>query len=84
MVIDLGNGVKTNARLNLPAYGDGPFPAVLLVHGTGPLDMNEAHDFVRINNETGAIVYPPARPFFQIANIFQKEVLQYYSTTREV
>lgn len=27
MVIDLGNGLKTNARLNLPANGDGPFPA---------------------------------------------------------
>ncbi|MFI5405870.1 MAG: hypothetical protein ACHQ1D_05075, partial [Nitrososphaerales archaeon] len=26
MVIDLGNGLKTNARLNLPANGDGPFP----------------------------------------------------------
>ena len=36
MVIDLGNGVKTNARLNLPANGDGPFPGVLLVHGAGP------------------------------------------------
>jgi uncharacterized protein len=35
MVIDLGNGLKTNARLNLPATGDGPFPAVLLIHGIG-------------------------------------------------
>lgn len=41
MVIDLGNGLKTNARLNLPANGDGPFPGVLLVHGSGPVDMNE-------------------------------------------
>ena len=24
MVIDLGNGLKTNARLNLPSNGDGP------------------------------------------------------------
>jgi alpha-beta hydrolase superfamily lysophospholipase len=80
MVIDLGNGLKTNARLNPPAIGDGPFPAVLLVHGTGPLDMNETHDFVRINNETGAIVYPPARPFFQIAEYLSERgfaVLQY-------
>jgi hypothetical protein len=30
MVIDLGNGLKTNARLNLPATGDGPFPGVLV------------------------------------------------------
>jgi hypothetical protein len=59
MVIDLGNGLKTNARLNLPANGDGPFPAVLLVHGTGPVDMNETIGYVRIDNETGSIVYPP-------------------------
>jgi hypothetical protein len=42
-------------------------PAVLLVHGIGPVDMNETLDLVRIDNETGSIVYPPARPFFQIA-----------------
>lgn len=80
MVIDLGNGLKTNARLNLPAIGDGPFPAVLLVHGTGPLDMNGTQDLVRINNETGAIVYPPARPLFQIAEYLSERgfaVLQY-------
>ena len=41
MVIDLGNGLKTNARLNLPSNGDGPFPAVLLVLGSGTTDMNE-------------------------------------------
>jgi uncharacterized protein len=40
MAIDLGNGLKTNARLNLPAIGEGPFPAVLLVPGSGSVDMN--------------------------------------------
>ena len=40
LVIDLGNGVKTNAQLTLPAEGDGPFPAVLLVQGSGALDKN--------------------------------------------
>ncbi|MFL6405485.1 MAG: hypothetical protein ACJ71F_00225, partial [Nitrososphaeraceae archaeon] len=40
LVIDLGNGVKTNAQLTLPAVGNGPFPGVLLIHGTGPIDMN--------------------------------------------
>ena len=40
LVIDLGNGVKTNAQLTLPTVGKGPFPAVLLVHGAGPVDMN--------------------------------------------
>jgi hypothetical protein len=32
LVLDLGNGVKTNAQLTLPAEGKGPFPAVLLIH----------------------------------------------------
>ena len=30
LVIDLGNGVKTNAQLTLPAIGKGPFPGVFL------------------------------------------------------
>jgi uncharacterized protein len=34
-VLDLGDGIKTNARLNIPAIGDGPFPAVLLIPGCG-------------------------------------------------
>ncbi|MDP9290503.1 MAG: hypothetical protein M3P08_20220, partial [Thermoproteota archaeon] len=41
LVIDLGNGVKTNAQLTLPAIGKGPFPGVLLVPGSGATDMNE-------------------------------------------
>ena len=80
MVIDLGNGLKTNARLNLPATGDGPFPGVLLVHGSGPLDMNETVGVVRIDNDTGSIIYPPSRPFFEIAQYLSERgfaVLQY-------
>src|SRR5918996_3439549 len=80
LVIDLGNGIKTNARLNLPSIGDGPFPAVLLVHGSGPVDMNETGGYVRIDNETGSIIYPPARPFFDIAQYLSERgfaVLQY-------
>jgi alpha-beta hydrolase superfamily lysophospholipase len=67
MVIDLGNGVKTNAQLTIPAVGNGPYPAVLLVHGSGAMDMNTTLGIVRIDNETGTKIYPPARPFFQIA-----------------
>jgi uncharacterized protein len=67
MVIDLGNGVKTNAQLTIPAVGNGPFPGVLLVHGSGAMDMNSSLGIVRIDNETGTKIYPPARPFFQIA-----------------
>ncbi|MGC2307643.1 MAG: alpha/beta fold hydrolase, partial [Nitrososphaeraceae archaeon] len=80
MVIDLGNGVETNARLNLPANGDGPFPGVLLVHGSGALDMNATVGLVRIDNETGSIMYPPSRMFFEIAQYLSERgfaVLQY-------
>ncbi|MGC2573329.1 MAG: hypothetical protein WA364_17580 [Candidatus Nitrosopolaris sp.] len=41
IVIDLGDGVKTNAQLTYPAAGKGPFPAVLLIPGSGAVDMNE-------------------------------------------
>ena len=67
MVIDLGNGVKTNAQLTIPTVGNGPYPGVLLVHGSGAMDMNTTLGIVRIDNETGTKIYPPARPFFQIA-----------------
>jgi uncharacterized protein len=80
IVLDLGNGLKTDARLNLPSIGDGPFPAVLLLPGSGPIDMNETGGAVRIDNETGSIIYPPARPFFDIAQYLSERgfaVLQY-------
>ena len=80
MVINLGNGLETNARLNLPVVGDGPYPAVLLVAGSGPVDMNETGGLVRIDNETGALIYPPARPFFDISQYLSERgfaVLQY-------
>ena len=54
MVIDLGNGIQTNAQLTFPAVGNGPFPGVLLVHGTGPTDMNET-------------LSPDVKPFWQIS-----------------
>jgi pimeloyl-ACP methyl ester carboxylesterase len=41
LVIDLGDGLKTDAQLTLPLVGDGPFPGVLLIHGSGPWDMDE-------------------------------------------
>ncbi|MGB8171870.1 MAG: hypothetical protein WCF01_04520 [Nitrososphaeraceae archaeon] len=40
LVIDLGNGLKTNAQLTLPAEGDGPFPSILLISGSGANDKN--------------------------------------------
>jgi len=41
LVIDLGEGLKTDAQLTLPAVGDGPFPGVILIHGSGNTDMDE-------------------------------------------
>ncbi len=80
IVLDLGDGLETNARLNLPAVGIGPFPGVLLVPGSGTTDMNETAGYLRLDNETGSLVYPSARPFFDIAQYLSERgyaVLQY-------
>jgi hypothetical protein len=53
LVIDLGNGITTNAQLTIPAVGNGPFPGVLLVAGSGAIDMNET-------------LSPDSKPFWQI------------------
>src|SRR5215210_3392234 len=66
LVIDLGNGVKTNAQMTIPAIGNGPFPGVLLITGSGAEDMNSSAIFIHIDNTTGTKIYPPT-PFFQIA-----------------
>ena len=50
LVIDLGNGIKTNAQLTLPAIGKGPFPGVLLIPGAGPADMNYGGIFWQISS----------------------------------
>jgi uncharacterized protein len=80
LVIDLGNGgLKTNAQLTIPAVGNGPFPGVLLIAGSGIRDMNESLDYVRIDNHTGSRIYPPT-PFFQIAEYLSERgfvVLRY-------
>src|SRR5439155_25063362 len=67
LVIDLGNGVKTSAQLTLPAVGNGPFPAVLLIPGSGAVDMNET-------------LAKNAKPFWQIAQYLSERgfvVLRY-------
>ncbi|MGN6615315.1 MAG: alpha/beta hydrolase family protein, partial [Candidatus Nitrosocosmicus sp.] len=40
LVIDLGNGLTTDAQLTLPLIGKGPFPGVLLIHGSGVADKD--------------------------------------------
>jgi len=67
LVIDLGNGIQTNAQLTIPAVGGGPFPGVLLVAGSGPVDMNET-------------LSPDSKPFWQIAQYLSERgfaVLRY-------
>src|SRR5215203_1482512 len=67
LVIDLGNGIQTNAQLTIPAVGNGPFPGMLLVHGSGPVDMNET-------------LSPDSKPFWQITQYLSERgfaVLRY-------
>jgi pimeloyl-ACP methyl ester carboxylesterase len=67
LVIDLGNGIQTNAQLTIPAVGNGPFPGVLLVAGSGAVDMNET-------------LSPDSKPFWQIAQYLSERgfaVLRY-------
>ncbi len=67
LVIDLGNGIQTNAQLTIPAVGNGPFPGVLLVAGSGVVDMNET-------------LSPDTKPFWQIAQYLSERgfaVLRY-------
>jgi pimeloyl-ACP methyl ester carboxylesterase len=67
LVIDLGNGIQTNAQLTIPAVGSGPFPGVLLVAGSGAIDMNET-------------LSPDSKPFWQISQYLSERgfsVLRY-------
>ena len=52
LVMDLGHGVKTNAQLTLPVVGKGPYPGVLLIQGSGALDMNETVLYALIRRPT--------------------------------
>ena len=73
LVIDLGEGLTTDAQLTFPAVGDGPFPGVLLVPGSGPCNMDE---HIPEGTATGESV----RPFLQIAEYLSERgyaVLRY-------
>jgi uncharacterized protein len=74
LVINLGDGVKTNAQLTYPAVGKGPFPGVLLIHGSGAHDKNETLGYV---HKSGT---QPSKPFWQIAQYLSERgfaVLRY-------
>jgi hypothetical protein len=40
LVIYLEDGLTTNAQLTFPIVGEGPFPGVLIIHGSGSTDMD--------------------------------------------
>jgi len=74
LVIDLGHGVKTNSQLTYPAVGKGPFPGVLLIHGSGANDKNGTLGFVHRNGPK------PPTPLWQIAQYLSERgfaVLRY-------
>ena len=76
LVIDLGNGVKTKAQLTLPAIGQGPFPGVLLISGSGANDKNGTSGFVHKNGPK------PSTPYLQIAqylSVWALTKLPYYT-----
>jgi len=74
LVIDLGNGVKTNAQLTYSAVGKGPFPGVLLIPGSGIADKNETLGLVHKSGPN------PPTPLLQIAQYLSEKgfaVLRY-------
>lgn len=63
--------------------GEGPFPGVLLIQGSGAVNLNESLDFIRIDNKTGSKIYPPL-PQFQMAEYLSERGSLYLDMTREV
>lgn len=75
LVIDLGEDLTTDAQLTFPVVGSGPYPGVLLVHGSGALDMN-AYIPSPLSGSSD-----PSRPFLQIAEYLSERgfaVLRYH------
>src|SRR5215472_660981 len=74
LVIDLGNGLKTNAQLTYPAIGKGPFPGILLFQGSGAFGKNGTDSMVLKNGPK------PHTPYLQIAQYLSERgfaVLRY-------
>jgi pimeloyl-ACP methyl ester carboxylesterase len=74
IVIDLDNGLKTNAQLTYPAVGKGPFPGVLLISGSGAQDKNGTIGYVHKDGPE------PVTPYLQIAQYLSERgfaVLRY-------
>ena len=72
--LDMQHQIQTRAQLTLPTVGEGPFPAVLLIHGSGAADMDGYIPPELSGTETGAII------FWQIAEYLSERgfvVLRY-------
>jgi uncharacterized protein len=67
LTIDLGNGIQTDAELTMPVLANHSLPAILLIHGIGPLDKDQ-------------FIPPDSRDFKQIAEYLSERgfvVLRY-------
>jgi len=67
LTIDLGEGMQTDAELTMPVLANRSLPAILLIHGAGPLDKDH-------------FVPPENRPFREIAEYLSERgfvVLRY-------
>lgn len=67
LTIDLGEGVQTDAELTMPVLANRSLPAILLIHGLGPLDKDH-------------FIPPDNRPFRDIAEYLSERgfvVLRY-------
>ena len=67
LTIDLGEGIQTDAELTMPVLDNRSLPAILLIHGIGPLDKDQ-------------FIPPNSRDFKQIAEFLSERgfvVLRY-------
>ena len=67
LTIDLGNEIQTDAELTMPVLTNRSLPAILLIHGGGPLDKDH-------------FIPPDSRDFKQIAEYLSERgfvVLRY-------
>ncbi|MCC2647672.1 MAG: Alpha/beta hydrolase family [Nitrososphaeraceae archaeon] len=67
LTIDLGNGIQTDVELTMPVLANRSLPAILLIHGLGPLDRDQ-------------FIPPDSRDFKQIAEYLSERgfvVLRY-------
>ena len=55
--LDMRQQIQTRAQLTLPTVGDGPFPAVLLIHGSGAADMDGYIPPELSGTKTGARIF---------------------------